>query len=145
MAHKKTIRVKCYGPIALYPDAGSPWEDVWITYNVRRKKIYKGPCFIAGVDDDIENERYMIEHFPKYRETYQGELESLLEIKRRFDYGEKYVIQDDNNIPNIYINCEGITKKEVEKAIEWYLREKGVLGSIPRFRWNKPEFIVITT
>jgi len=140
MAHKKTIRVSCYGPIALYPEYMSPWEDIWITYKVRRKKVHKGPCFIAGVDDEIEKENFFIE---KLGHTDREILDDLLAIKKRFDAGEKYVIQNDDDMPNIYINCDGLTKKEVEKAIEWYLRKKDVLESIPRFRWNKPKFIAI--
>lgn len=58
----------------------------------------------------------------------------------RLNKGELFVVKNDNfsnRFPDIYINTESINRKWAERAVEWYLREKGILKSQPRFSWNK--------
>lgn len=144
----------CYGPVALNKNENSPWEDVWLEYEIRRKIIKEGPCFVCGVDGEIRHQKDMIEFVGRKKgdkkninkEYYEEELERLNKIKERFDAGEKFICDNwESGLPNIYINCKEMRRKEIEEATDWYLREKEVLKSKPRFKWNKPKFIVVPT
>lgn len=141
--NKKTIMLICYGPVGLDPRNSSPWEDVWIEYEVNRKKISEGPEMICGVDDEIKTMKRKIDYnIKKYGEADDWglkELNLLLDVKKRFDAGDKYFIcgNIEKRLPTIYINCAEMRQKEVEEAIEFYLRQKGVLKSEPRFIWKK--------
>lgn len=140
---KKTIRMICFGPVAVDPRNGSPWEDVWLRYKVRRKLVREGPCFVSrtALESDIWIEEEMLKDGFKREEL---QLDELVNIKNNFDAGLDYFCDDWNNgIPNIYINKETICRKDIEDATAWYLREKGVLKSGVRFNWNKPDFTIV--
>jgi len=144
MANKKTIRCFCYGPITLHPKNESPWEDVWIQYKVRRKTVKEGPCFLSreALKGDIRFEKMLVEKHPNLAKHYN--VNELILIDSLFDTGIEYFVDDSaDGIPNIYINKPSITKDIVEEALTWYLRQKGVLKSVPRFQWKKPDIIVM--
>lgn len=144
---KKTIKMVCYGPIAFNSKYNSPWEDVWINYKIKRKVIQEGPCFICGVDSEIEREEWMIEKYPEHAEYRGSRLKELYKIKERFLAGEEFVILEPvrKGMPNIYINRDKMFRKDVEDATEWHLKRTGALKSKPRFKWFKPDFLLIPT
>lgn len=140
---KKTITLICHGPVGLDPRNSSSWEDVWIQYEVGRKKISEGPEMVCGVEGEIEDAKWRIDYCNrKYKKADKWNVEQLallLEIRKRFEEGEKFAIGGcpEKGLPVIYINCAEMRQKEIEKGIEFYLRQKGVLKSEPRFVWKK--------
>ena len=132
---KKTIRMICFGSIAFDPKSESPWEDVWLRYKVKRKLVCEGPCFVSrqALDGDIwRAERYVAQ---------TKELAFLIGVRDLFDSGGEFAADNwTSGLPNIYVNYKHLCRRDIEAATEWYLREKGVLKSDARFRWNKPDF-----
>jgi len=45
-------------------------------------------------------------------------------------------------MPDIFINEEFVNQKKAEEIIEWYLRNKNILKSSPRFKWKKNKGII---
>ena len=152
---KKTIRMFCFGPVGLDAKCESPWEDVWLQYNIRRRIVKEGPCFmgVAALDSDIWSAERMIAESEKmskrkgcanWREHQEERLDELLSIKRHLESNRFYCDNWESGLPNIYVaGRKYLNRKDVESATAWYLREKGVLKSEARFRWNKPRFVVM--
>jgi len=146
--NKKTIRIFCFGPVALSPEYESPWEDAWLRYKVKRKVIQEGPCFIGrqALDADIWLERKMLKEYPDRRNNEQYGLDFLISVANLLDSGEGFFSDNwTSRLPNIYLNSPFLCRKNIEDATVWYLRQKGVLKSEARFRWNKPETIALPT
>lgn len=151
--NKKTIRMFCFGPVAADPKADSPWEDVWLQYVMRRRIVKEGPCFVgmAGLDSDIWIEERAIADSEKmsrrkgcadWREHHEERLNELLDIRRHLESNRFHCDNWESGLPNIYVaGKKYLNRKDIEMATAWYLREKGVLKSEARFRWNKPRFI----
>jgi hypothetical protein len=141
---KKTIKMICYGPIACGPKYQSPWEDVWIEYFIGKGKIkQEGPCIIGY--HDLENEISIKQSLPvkRHSDWLDNYIKELLYIKDRFLKGYRFgCVNFQTGTPNIYVNKELINRKLAEEAVAWYLKEKGILKSEPRFKWKKP-FIII--
>lgn len=145
---KKTIKMICFGPIAVGPQYESPWEDVWIEYHLGKKKVVKeGPCIIGTYDlqSEINIQNKLSDSLPS--EWRDKHIDDLLRIKSEFSRGNKFALQDlemKSDVPNIYVNTEWVTQKTAEEAIEWYLKKKGVLKGKARFNWRKPKDLVVT-
>jgi len=139
---KKTIKMICFGPIAVGPQYQSPWEDVWIECCLgKRKRLKEGPCIVGtyALQSDINIQKKIIEDYPP--DWRDGNLNNLLRIKSEFSKGVRFALLDlemKTGTPDIFVNQELIDRKAAEGAVAWYLEKKGVLKSEPRFSWRNP-------
>jgi len=147
---KKTIRLFCYGPITISNKVKSGWEDVWIQYKVGKKKLKKeGPTLISYPDliQDIKSNKDMLEKNKNalWAESVKENLKIFEIAKSCLDNDNQFTMFKDDSYPDIPViitRKEWINKEHAEEMITWYLRKIGVLKSEPRFRWNKPKFII---
>lgn len=147
---KKTIRLFCYGPIAASPKAEVGWEDVWITYEVKRKIKKEGPTLLTYpdiiFDIKMNKELYDENKEEDYASDFLDELNDLTDAKNKLDNGDQFTvirnICDGKGMPLIVTKREWINKRHAEEMIEWYLRQMGILKSEPRFKWNKPDIYI---
>lgn len=139
MPKKKTIRVSCYGVVNM----DSPWEDVWISFKKKRKKVYYAPTIIGRNDLEfcLKFEKELLSENPIFEKSTLNEYEGILS---EFEKGVRFsATKIDTPFPDIYINKDMINKEYIEKAISWFLIKTGELKSEPRFRWNKNKDLVI--
>lgn len=129
------------------------WADVWIRFTSKphRKVNYYGLTLISESDlendlridykclRDVIRERKPQDQIDDWTE-YIAEKKLLLR-----QLSEKNVVVDDIHnpygTPNVYINQQWITKRDVNKMVDVFMKELGYRGA--RLKWEKPpKFIV---
>ncbi len=145
---KKTVRIKGMTPHAVYRDYRSPWDDVWIDFKNRRRKVHFGPCIESSgnlrfaiesaerILDYLIREDCSIESVTEQCE-YLAELEA---IAQHFASGGEIFVHDvhEPGCPDIYIRGEYLTRGRIERALELFLRRRGYLKGAVRFSWVRP-------
>lgn len=107
-----------------------PWSDTWVKFNDGRRVVKLGPCFLSRSAMDSD------------RELFSDDPDKYGYIEPRLPTGDWFACppfdEPDNarRIPNIAVNVEWLGKRDIERAVEWYLRtEFGVTAPLT-FRWQ---------
>jgi hypothetical protein len=133
---KKEIR--CYTHHSL--DGG--WADVWITYDERRRKRHFGPTLLTyeSVLGDLDLARKCAASYPD--QDWSGDIAHHVGVLDGFALND-YVITTEcgEAIPSIHTNAKELSKPEIERMLEHFLRLRGVKAPL-KFSWNKPEITV---
>jgi len=140
----KHIKLFCYGPITM--NHSSPWEDVWITLFVgKRKRKTFAPCIISlsALESDIGFQKLLTSSQKSWNEK---ELETLQEVQNKLQTGYEF-LDDYSSLGgcfNIYCNADVITKSVAQEIIwKWLCKyELVAFGTKPRFNWKMPKIII---
>jgi len=164
---KKQIEVESYDPVSVDPSYRASWLDLWVSYEVRRRKV-REPCLTIISKDCLEGgireHAKSLEHAREWladliRRTGGVHTKRVEYRREHVEYCEAQLAEHERlrdlvgtGVPffweerstNIYAAAPCLTRATVEEALAWYLHEKGVLRSEPRFRWKRPDLLVVS-
>jgi hypothetical protein len=150
---KKTITCKPDMPFSQYPHIDTAWDDFPIYFYKKNKKQFINLTIVRKSEKDFEEEiswtKKIIEEIRADKDTcisFSKDLDILTTAKKQFNETDnKYFISEspDSDYFEIWVNCNKLNKKEIEKTIEWYLRKTNSVGKVElKFSWIKPELII---
>jgi hypothetical protein len=117
MQQKKKVRVVCSSPCAIDSKYQTPWEDVWVMVNDRRKALSFGPCICSRSDlaGSIQEEKEVLKRHP---ELGDEQLINLEEIERRLEKEDAVICENGAaDIPDIYVKEDKLSKASIEKTV----------------------------
>jgi len=148
---KKTIRIRTLSPHAVYRDYRSPWDDVWIDFKMRRRRVHFGPCIessgnlMVAIDCAERSLEVMreLDHRASSIAEQEEYVDELRAIARHFADGGEFFVHDvhEPGCPDIYVRGEYLTRERIERALELFLRERGYLKGTVRFNWVRPSIL----
>lgn len=121
-----------------------PWSDVWIRFTAKPGRTIKryGPTFIGkrSLLQDIEITRELMAKYTVH--DWQPELNEQMHALEQVEQHGVFIGRGCGvDIPNIYINKDYITKKDVDHAIDVFMRSLGYSGAV--VKWSKaPKFVI---
>lgn len=137
---KKTIRCISHGIIATNTFERSPWEDVWIEWKGKPgRKLYRAaPCLICeaewlsdlAIHESIRSEQ----NEPTWYLDNDAEIRSALDEAKT----NGYACRGTGGGLDIVTLEKGITRKEAERMLAWYLRRTHGIKHV-RFSWQRPK------
>ncbi len=166
---KKKVYVYCHHPIAVDPECGVSWADVWLRLYKRRTPIRLAPtlCGRMSLDRDIQVREELVSDGensiapddqlsrdlgltdPPDPEAYRPDLLRLQALRARLDT-EGIVIDDEPGharkparnfaLANIYTTTDLIDRAMAVRMMDAYLAKIGVSGAT--YKWNRPEYVV---
>ncbi len=134
LAAKKTIRLFNYEGVQytrrFQPPPHVLWSDTWAWFKLRRKTVKIGPTLIGLRDIEEANEitRILCERHP------DGDYEAE-RIKPPEKPWEFFIVHANEGTPTIAINVPDLTKRDIERAIGWYVSQQYGTPNNFRFRW----------
>ena len=146
---KKTLTCYAYVPYRGRLDIDVPWEDVEVKYCNRRKRASEWLTIQKAWD--------LQGRIKQLRELYASlenknigsptpSVSQLEEAKEHFEKtGNRFIILgEEDDYFEIWVNSPRLTRIELEEAIEWYFREKNLIGQVAvKFRWPRPELTIV--
>lgn len=143
---KKTIRCISHGTIATNTFERSPWEDVWIEWTGKpgRKTYRAAPCLVCAAEllaDLALHERVRSEQDePTWYLDHDADIQQAL----RTAADEGYACMGTGAGLQIVTLEKGITRKEAERMLGWYLRRTHGIKHT-RFSWQRPKLVAQPT
>lgn len=152
LLNKKTVTCISVSPGAVYREYKTLWDDVWLRLWNRRRRVYLGPCVMsleyARQEIKIAKsvEKMGVEHgcaddpCEMWGSIWWSGIVARLESGR-----EEIIIFNSVGIddyPNIVVAKDLLTRKDIEEALRFYLRQIGCLKGAVRFRWKKPRLFI---
>lgn len=137
---KKTIRCISHGIIATNTFERSPWEDVWIEWKGKPgRKLYRAaPCLVCAAEhmaDLAMHDQIRSEHEePTWYLDHDEDIKQAL----RTAATEGYACMGTGGGLTITTLAKGITRKEAERMLTWYLRRTHGIKHV-RFSWQRPK------
>ena len=152
MSQRKRVRVTCYGPMSVYPEAESPWEDVWVSWKTRPGRSRERYIVTVAGRQNLESDLNIVskclddavaEHDEKLIETFKVDLLQLQRILAAVSLCGVLDETDKDGCVDIYVNKEFLNRVDTENAlISWLEREHGVKR--PKFAWRRPKAFILS-
>jgi hypothetical protein len=136
MRRGKTIRCRCFGPMAANPNDQCPWDDVWLRWTSKpgRRKVRVGTTLVSRreLQADYRRAECPPDVPPDPEPACVAEWRRVLAALDR----EHRVVGATADPTYIYTNSAGIDRTEAERMLALFLRERHGIEA-PRFRWDR--------